>query len=149
MELNRITLGLGILVLLALGFVFLFNPTIDPTGLVSSSFQPSQPFLGKLTSTIETIFRNKPQSIVEQDGRVGILLPGGNSVQFTRNPAQTQQDVVIILNATNTRLDDYHTYPEFVENEFTFVPAEQLEKEDPYVRAQYPNGLYLMPVNVE
>ncbi|MDP2665882.1 MAG: hypothetical protein Q8P05_00030 [Candidatus Diapherotrites archaeon] len=149
MELNRIMLGVGILALLGLGLFLFLNPNLDATGLVSAPFTSSNPFSGKLTTTIENLFRNKPQSIIEQDGRIGILLPGGNSVQFTRDARTTNQDVVIILNARTTKLDHFNEYPTFVENEFTFVPPKEIEKEDPYVRAQYPDGLYLMPVNVE
>jgi hypothetical protein len=115
--------------------------------------EPTNPFSGKMTSAIEKIFRNTPQAIIElkQPGgeHIGFILPGGNGVQFTSDTASTDKDVVIILNATNAKLTSYHTYPEFVQNEFTYIPPEQLVNENPYVRAQYPSGFYAMPVNVE
>ncbi len=151
MELNRFTLGIGALILLVIAALYYFVPSItsSPTGLVTGILEPSNPFTGKLTAAIEKLFRDKPQAIIEQAGRIGILLPGGNSIQFTRDATQNDQDVVIILNAATTTLTRYRTYPEFVQNEFTYVPPEQLAAENPYVRAQYPNGLYLMPVNVD
>ena len=151
MEFNRITLGIGALIILAIAALYYFAPnlTASPTGLVSGVLEPGNPFTGKLTSTIEKLFRNKPQAIIEQSGRIGVILPGGNSIQFTKDAGLSEQDVVIILNATTTTLTQFHTFPEFVQNEFTYVPADQLANENPYVRAQYPNGFYLMPVNVE
>ena len=151
MEFNRITLGVAVLAALAFAAVYYFSPTSfsSPTGFVSGVLEPSNPFTGRLTSTIEKLFRDEPQAYIEQSGRNGLLLPGGASVQFATDPASTEQDVVIILNATTAKLNSYHLFPEFVQNEFTYVPPEQLVGENPYVRAQYPNGIYLMPVNVK
>lgn len=149
MELNRITIGIGILILVGLAFVYVSMPTLSPTALVSGTMPTYNPFIGKVTYAIEKMFANNPQAVVEQSGRVGLVLPGGNSVQFSNDPSSTTQDVVIILNASTTTLTQFNTYPSFVENQFTYIPAEQLSGEGPYVKALYPNGLYLMPVNVE
>lgn len=149
MEFNRITLGIGLLILLAIGFVYVWKPDLSPTALISGSLPTYNPFLGPVTQSIEKMFRDKPQAVVEQSGRVGLLFPSGNSVQFAKDGKTTEQDVVVILNASTTTLTNFHMYPEFVQNEFTYVPAEQLQSENPYVRAQYPNGYYLMPVNVD
>ncbi len=151
MEFNRITLGVAVLAALAFAAVYYFSPASfsAPTGLVSSVLQPSNPFTGKLTSTIEKLFRDEPQAYIEQAGRSGLMLPGGTSVQFTTDPTSTEQDVVIILNASTAKLTTYHSFPEFVQNEFTYIPPEQLVEENPYIRAQYPNGIYLMPANVK
>ncbi|QQR92804.1 MAG: hypothetical protein IPJ89_01000 [Candidatus Iainarchaeum archaeon] len=151
MELNPFTIGFIALAVLAIGAAYYFSPSIfsAPTGLVTGVLEPSNPFSGKLTSTIEKMFRDQPQSYIEQDGRHGLLLPGGASVQFSTSPTTTEQDVVIILNASTAKITSYHAYPEFVQNEFTYVPPEQLAGESPYIRAQYPNGIYLMPVNVK
>lgn len=149
MEFNRVTIGIGVLILVGLAAIYLYAPTLSPTALVTTALPPSNPFVGKVAHAMEDLFRDTPQAVIEQDGRVGILLPGGNSVQFTEDAKATDQDVVIILNATTAHITTFHTYPEFVQNEFTYVPAEQLQSENSYVRAQYPNGLYLMPVNIE
>lgn len=151
MEMNRFTIGFAVLIALALGAVYYLSPSTlsAPTGLVTGVLEPSNPFTGKLTQTIEKLFRDEPQAYVEQADRQGLLFPGGASVQFSTAPNTTEQDVVIILNASTAKLSGYHVYPEFVSNEFTYVPAEQLAQENPYIRAQYPNGIYLMPVNVK
>jgi hypothetical protein len=121
----------------------------SPTALVSGVLPPSNPFIGKVSRTMEDLFSDKPQAVIEQDGRVGILLPGGNSIQFAQDAKSTDKDVVLILNASHSSLSRFNSYPTFVQNEFTYIPPEQLQNENPYVRAAYPNGLYLMPVNVE
>jgi hypothetical protein len=132
--------------------VYFLQPELPGAGMVTSIIPTSSagnPFIGNVTNTIGELFKDKPQAVIEQAGRVGLLLPGGNSVQFTKDAKQTTQDVVIILNAANYQMDNANVYPDFVENEFTFVPPEALENEKPYVRALYPNGFYIMPVNVE
>ncbi len=149
MEFNRITIGVGLLILVGLAAVYLWMPSISPTALVSVALPPSNPFVGKVTTTMENLFRDKPQAVIEQDGRVGIILPGGNSIQFAQDAKITDKDVVIILNAATTKLTIFNTYPTFVQNQFTYVPTEQLVGENPYVRAQYPGGIYLLPVNIE
>lgn len=149
MELNRITIGIGLLILASIAFVYVSAPSLTPSALVSGTLPTYNPFIGKVTRAIEKMFVNNPQAVVEQSGRVGLLLPGGNSIQFANDPSATNQDVVIILNASATTLTQFNTYPTFVENQFTYVPADQLVSEGPYVKALYPNGLYLMPVDVE
>lgn len=152
MEINRFTIGIAILVVVGIVGAYYFLPSSTfsaPTGLVTGVLEPSNPFAGKLTSTIEKLLKDEPQAYVEQAGRRGLLLPGGTSVQFTTDPLNTEQDVVIILNASTAKITNYHAYPKFVQNEFTYIPAEQLVDENPYIRAQYPNGIYLMPVNVK
>lgn len=149
MEFNRITMGIGLLILVGLGVVYFFAPNLSPTGFVAASIlPPSNQIMEKPTKYMNAIFVDKPLAVIEQDGRAGFLLPGGNSVQFTRDRSSTDQDVVIILNASHTTLTTFHTYPEFVKNEFTYIPPEQLTSADPYVQQLYPNGYYLMPANV-
>jgi len=153
MEFNRVTIGIGLLIIVGLAAVYVLSPTLSPTALVSGTLPNAlptyNPFIGKVTHAIEKTFANNPQAVVEQTGRVGLLLPGGNSVQFAIDATTTDQDVVIILNASTNTLTKFNTYPAFVQNEFTYVPAEQLANEGPYVVALYPAGFYLMPVNVE
>ncbi|MFH0969867.1 MAG: hypothetical protein V1776_00165 [Candidatus Diapherotrites archaeon] len=148
MHLNRFAIGAGILILLGLSFLYFRYTDLNPTAFVTSSFQPSNPFIGKVTHSIEHIFASNPQAVIEQDGRVGLLFPGGNSVQFSQTPETTTEDVVIILNASHTTLTTYNMYPSFVTNEFTYVSPEQIDNVGPYVRAQYPAGFYLMPLDV-
>ncbi len=149
MEFNRITIGIGILILVGVAAAYYFVPSLSPTGFVAGSIlPPSNQFMAKPTEYMNKIFVDKPQAVVEMDGRAGFTLPGGNSVQFARDRSGTDQDVVIILNASHITLTSYHTYPDFVPNEFTYVPPEQLGSADPYVRETYPNGYYLMPANV-
>jgi len=153
MEINRFTIGIGLLIVVSLAAIYFLLPAISPTGLVTGTLSPTlptyNPFIGKVTHAIEKTFVDNPQAVVEQTGRVGLLLPGGNSVQFATDATTTDQDVVIILNASTNTLTKFNTYPSFVQNEFTYVPAEQLASEGPYVVALYPAGFYLMPVNVE
>lgn len=149
MEFSRVTIGIGILILVALAFVYVSAPNLTPTALVSGTLPTYNPFIGKVTHTIEKMFANNPQAVVEQSGRVGLILPGGNSIQFANDATTTDQDVVIILNASTTTLTKFNTFPAFIENQFTYVPVDQLASEGPYVKALYPNGFYLMPVNVE
>lgn len=148
MEINRITIGIALLILVGLAFVYVTLPDVSPTGLVSGTLPTYNPFIGKVTHALEKIFANNPQAVIEQSGRVGIVLPGGNSVQFANDAASTKQDVVIILNASTNTLTQFNTYPTFVDNQFTYIPADQLSSEGPYVKALYPNGLYLMPIDV-
>lgn len=133
----------------AAGILYFGLPNFSPTGLVSTVLPPSNPFIGKVTHNMEQIFRDQPQAVIEQDGRNGLLLPGGNSIQFATDATSTQMDVVFILNATHHTVPNFHSYPDFVDNEFTYVPPSELSSENPYVRAQYPDGLYLLPVNIE
>ncbi len=149
MEFSRTTIGIGLVIIISLVAVYVLAPNFSPTALVSSSLPTYNPFIEKVTHAIEQTFANNPQAVVEQAGRVGLLLPGGNSVQFANDPAATDQDVVIILNASINTLTQFNTYPTFVQNQFTYIPAEQLLNEGPYIIALYPNGFYLMPVNVE
>lgn len=153
MEINRVTIAIGLLIIVGLAAVYVLSPNLSPTALATGTFSAElptyNPFIGKVTHAIEKIFANNPQAVVEQTGRVGLLLPGGNSVQFATDAATTDQDVVIILNASTNTLTKFNTYPTFVQNEFTYVPAEQLASEGPYVVALYPAGFYLMPVDVE
>lgn len=149
MEFSRTTIGIGLIIAIALGAVYLLAPSLSPTALVTSSIPTYNPFIGKVTHAVEKMFANNPQAVIEQADRVGLLLPGGNSVQFANDPSTTDQDVVIILNASTTTLTQFNTFPTFVQNQFTYVPADQLSAEGPYVVALYPNGFYLMPVNVE
>ncbi len=150
MEFNRITMGIVILIIVGVAAVHFLMPSLSPTALVTGSLTSNyNPFIGKVTRAMENLFADSPQAVIEQSGRVGLLLPGGNSIQFAHNPESTDQDVVIILNATTNTLTEFNTFPEFVQNEFTYVPAEELSNENPYVKAQYPDGFYLMPVNVE
>lgn len=149
MEFNRVTIGVGLLIVVGLVFVYVSAPALSPTALVSGTLPTYNPFIGKVTHAMEKMFVNNPQAVIEQSGRVGLLLPGGNSVQFANDATATDQDVVIILNASTTTLTQFNTFPTFVENQFTYVPSEQLSAEGPYVKALYPNGFYLMPVNVE
>ena len=148
MEFNRLTLGIGILILLVAGGLFIWKPSFAPTGLVTDTFRPANPFVGKVSDAMNNLFRDSPQAVVEQDGRVGLLFPDGPSVQFAKDGKTTDQDVVIILNASTTKLTEFNDYPIFRQNEFTFVPADQLLDENPYVRAQYPDGMFLMPIDV-
>jgi len=153
MEINRFTIGIGLLIAVGLAAVYFLLPGFSPTALVTGTVTPTlptyNPFIGKVTHAIEKIFADNPQAVVEQTDRVGLLLPGGNSVQFATNAKTTDQDVVIILNASTNTLTKFNTFPLFVQNEFTYVPAEQLSGEGPYIVALYPAGYYLMPVNVE
>ncbi len=149
MEFSRTTIGIGLVIIIALVAVYSLAPSFSPTALVTSSIPTYNPFIGKVTHAIEQTFANNPQAVIEQSGRVGLLLPGGNSVQFANDPLATEQDVVIILNAATNTLTQFNTFPTFVQNQFTYVPADQLASEGPYVVALYPNGIYLMPVNVE
>ncbi len=149
MELNRVTIGVAILILLGLALVYLWVPSISPTALIIGSFPTYNPFVGKVTQAIDKMFVDNPQAVVEQSGRVGLLLPGGTSVQFAHNASSTEQDVVIILNATTTKITVFNTFPMFKSNEFTYVPSSELGNENLYVQALYPNGFYLLPVNVE
>ncbi|MBM3281849.1 MAG: hypothetical protein FJY86_00725 [Candidatus Diapherotrites archaeon] len=148
MEINRITIGIALLILVGLAFVYVSLPDVSPTALVSGTLPTYNPFIGKVTHAVEKIFANNPQAVIEQSNRVGIVLPGGNSVQFANDAASTKQDVVIILNASTNTLTQFNTYPTFVDNQFTYIPVEQLSSEGPYVKALYPNGLYLMPIDV-
>ncbi len=150
MEFNRVTVGVGLLILLGLAFVYVWKPTFTPTALLSSAFKPtSNPFLSKVTNAIETNFADNPQAVIEQGNRVGLVFPGGTSVQFAIEPGSTDQDVVIILNASLIQLPNANTYPAFVSNQFTYVSPSELGNENPYVQALYPHGLYLMPISVE
>ncbi len=149
MEFSRTTLGIGLVIIVGLVAVYTLAPTFSPTALVTSSLPTYNPFIGKVTHAIEKTFANNPQAVVEQSGRVGLLLPGGNSIQFANDSSITDQDVVIILNAATNTLTQFNTFPTFIQNQFTYVPAEQLSSEGPYIIALYPNGFYLMPVNVE
>jgi hypothetical protein len=149
MDFNTPTLFIGILLVAGIAALYLFAPDFSPTALVTTAIPPTNPFLGKVTRNIEQLFRDNPQAVIEQDGRTGLLLPGGNSVQFANDESTTDKDVVFILNAAHQSIAQFHTYPEFVSNEFTYISPEQLAGENPYVRAQYPNGLYLMPVDLE
>lgn len=149
MEINHIVMGIGFLILVGLGAVYFFAPDLSPTGLVTSTIlPPSNSFLSGVKDNIQNIFGDIPQAVVKRKDSAGILLPGGNSILFTNDRKTTEQDVMIILNATHTTLTVFHMYPEFVPNEFTYVPPEQLESEDPYIRELYPNGYYVMPSNV-
>lgn len=149
MEFSRTTIGIGLVIIVALVAVYSLAPTFSPTALVTSSLPTYNPFIGKVTHAVEKIFANNPQAVTEQKEHVGLSFPGGNSVLFANDPLATEQDVVIILNASTNTLTHFNTYPTFVQNEFTYVPADQLVSEGPYVVALYPNGYYLMPVNVE
>jgi hypothetical protein len=149
MNFDTNTILIGILLVGGIAALYFFAPDFSPTALVTTALPPSNPFVGKVTRNIEQLFRNTPQAVIEQDGRTGLLLPGGNSIQFTNDPSSTTQDVVFVLNATHHMISNFHTYPEFVSNEFTYIPPEQLSGENPYVIAQYPDGMYLMPVDVE
>ena len=149
MEMNRTIIGIGLLIIVGLGLVYVFAPDLSPTGFAAATiFPPSNPFMSEVTENMNRIFVDKPQAVVKRTDSAGILLPGGNSILFARDRKTTDQDVVIILNASHTTLTTFHAYPEFVPNEFTYVPPEQLQTEDPYIRELYPNGYYLMPANV-
>ncbi len=151
MEFNRYTIVIAVVVLLGLGAIYIFAPQTSPTALVSGVFEPRNTFVSKVSDALHPLFDSRPQSFIEMQGRVGILLPGGTSIQFATQPEQTALDVVIILNASNAALIPkvFHAYPEFVSNEFTYIPPEQLQGEDAYVRAQYPNGVYALPTSLE
>lgn len=149
MEINRVTIGVGFLILLGFALFFVLTPSFTPTALVTGTLPTYNPFIGKVTHAIEKTFANNPQAVIEQSGRVGLVLPGGNSVQIANDSRATEQDVVIILNASTHTLTQFNTFPTFEDNEFTYVPSQELESEGPYVRSLYPNGYYLMPVNVE
>ena len=151
MEFNRYTIIIAVVILLGLGVVYVFSPNTSPTALVSGMFEPRSTFVSKVSDALHPLFDSRPQSFIQMQGRVGILLPGGTSVQFSTQSGQTTQDVVVILNASNAALvpKTFHTFPEFVSNEFTYIPPEQLQGEDAYVRAQYPNGVYVLPTNLE
>lgn len=149
MDFNTPTLLIGLFLVVGIAALYLFAPDFSPTALVTTAIPPSNPFVGKVTRNIDQIFRDSPQAVIEQDGRTGLLLPGGNSVQFANDASTTDKDVVFILNATHHTISQFHAYPEFVSNEFTYISPEQLASENPYVRAQYPDGLYLMPVDIE
>lgn len=149
MDFNTNFLFIGILLVAGIAGLYFFAPDFSPTALVTTAIPPSNPFVGKVTHNINELFRDSPQAVIEQDGRTGLLLPGGNSVQFANDASTTEKDVVFILNATHHSMTQFHTYPEFVSNEFTYISPEQLSGENPYVRAQYPDGLYLLPVDLE
>lgn len=145
MEPKKIVIVVVVLVIIA-GLFYFFSPRIHPTALIAGVIGAQSPVQSQLYSAIDRMFEGKPQSFTQEADFYGLQFPAGTAIKFNRDPYSTQQDVLVLVNASNVQIQNANQFPQMTINQFTFVPFETIQ--DPYMKTLYPQGYYVMPVNV-